>query len=136
MKDKTFLDTNILVYFVSDNFRKKNIANEVLSANEEIVISSQVINEFVAVTIRKHILSFPDAVNYANEFMDIFWFSVITRHTIKLSFDIRQRYGFSTWDSLIIASALENDCSVLFSEDMQDGQVIENKLKIVNPFKI
>jgi predicted nucleic acid-binding protein len=135
MKDKFFADTNILIYFVSDDIRKKNISKALLTADDEIFISSQVINEFVSVTAKKMILPFTDSVHYANEFMDIFNFSVITRHTIKLSFDISGKYGFSTWDSLIIASALENDCSVLFSEDMQEGQLIENRLKIINPFK-
>ena len=48
--------------------------------------------------------------------------------------DIREKYRFSYWDCLIISSALENNCKILYSEDMQDGQIIENILKIVNPF--
>jgi predicted nucleic acid-binding protein len=46
---------------------------------------------------------------------------------------VRSHYQFSYWDSLIIASALETGCSILFSEDMQDGQVIESTLTIRNP---
>ena len=45
------------------------------------------------------------------------------------------QYKFSYWDSLIIASALENECDTLYTEDMQDGLIIEGKLTIVNPFK-
>ena len=135
MKDKVFTDTNILIYFISDDIHKKNISKTILATDYKIVISSQVINEFVAVTTKKLILPFTEIVHYANEFMDIFRFSVITNHTIKMSFELKQKYKFSTWDNLIIASALENDCSVLFTEDMQDGQIIENSLKIVNPFK-
>jgi len=48
---------------------------------------------------------------------------------------IKLKYFFSYWDSLIIASALESGCSILYTEDMQDGQLIEERLKIVNPFK-
>ena len=48
--------------------------------------------------------------------------------------EISIRYNFYYWDSLIVASALENNCSILYTEDMQDGQVIEESLKIVNPF--
>jgi predicted nucleic acid-binding protein len=55
--------------------------------------------------------------------------------TYRLSNDIRQKYRLSFWDSLIIASALENNCLTLYSEDMQDGQIIEDRLKIINPFK-
>ncbi len=50
--------------------------------------------------------------------------------------DIKKRYRFSYWDSLIIASALENNCSILYSEDMQHSQVIEDNLKIINPFEM
>jgi predicted nucleic acid-binding protein len=48
-------------------------------------------------------------------------------HTLKL------RYRFSYWDSLVIATALDADCKVLYSEDLQDGQQIEGSLRIVNP---
>jgi len=52
-----------------------------------------------------------------------------------VSNDLRLKYKFSYWDSLIIASALESGCGILYTEDMQDGQVIEDRLRIVNPFK-
>jgi predicted nucleic acid-binding protein len=45
------------------------------------------------------------------------------------------RYQFSYWDSLIVASALESGCGVLYSEDLQSQQRIENQLEILNPFK-
>ena len=61
--------------------------------------------------------------------------SLIERATIIQAFDIVKQYKYSYWDSLIIASALENNCSILFSEDMQHNQLIANKLKIINPFE-
>jgi len=48
--------------------------------------------------------------------------------------DLRSRYSFSFWDGLILASALFADAEILYSEDMQNGLTVENKLKIVNPF--
>lgn len=54
--------------------------------------------------------------------------------TILYAWEIRLKYKFSYWDSLIIASALESNCSALYTEDLQHGQVIEKKLKILNPF--
>jgi predicted nucleic acid-binding protein len=48
---------------------------------------------------------------------------------------VMERYRFSFYDSLIIATALEASCTTLYSEDMQHGQLIENKLLIINPFK-
>jgi len=44
------------------------------------------------------------------------------------------KYDFQIFDGIIVAAALEADCDILYSEDMQDGQVIENTLKIKNPF--
>ncbi len=48
---------------------------------------------------------------------------------------LREQYAFSFWDSLIVSSALSADASALYSEDMQDGLVIEDRLRIINPFK-
>jgi len=80
-------------------------------------------------------LPLEDTSKYAEEFMEIFNFSVINKSEIKLAMQIKRKHKYSYWDSLIIASALENDCNILYSEDMQHNQVIENKLKIINPFK-
>jgi predicted nucleic acid-binding protein len=55
-------------------------------------------------------------------------------HTVKEAYMIKERYGFSYWDSLILSAALISDCDCVFSEDMQDGQMIDNKLKIKNIF--
>ncbi|SDN51183.1 PIN domain-containing protein [Desulfonauticus submarinus] len=59
----------------------------------------------------------------------------LTLDIVRKSWEIKEKYKFSYWDSLIVASALENNCSILYTEDMQDGQIIEKKLEIVNPFK-
>ena len=54
--------------------------------------------------------------------------------TIKKAIEIANKYGFSFYDSLIINAAIESGCKMLYSEDMQHGQVIEKKLTIINPF--
>jgi predicted nucleic acid-binding protein len=54
--------------------------------------------------------------------------------TIKLSHQLVKNYDFQLFDSIIVASALEAGCEILYSEDMQSGQVIEKKLTIINPF--
>ncbi len=48
---------------------------------------------------------------------------------------LRNRYSFSYWDSLIVAAALNGNCSTIYTEDMQHGQIIENTLTIINPFQ-
>ncbi len=68
--------------------------------------------------------------------MEIFDFVVIAKKDIRKAMTIKARYKYNYWDSLIIASALQNNCSILYTEDLQDGQVIENALKIVNPFRV
>jgi len=60
---------------------------------------------------------------------------VITLETIKKSWEMRLKYAYSYWDSLIVATAVENNCTTLYTEDMHDGQLIENGLKIINPFE-
>jgi predicted nucleic acid-binding protein len=56
--------------------------------------------------------------------------------TCNKSISLMEKYYHSYWDSLIIPSALESDCSILYTEDMQDGQVIDDRLRIVNPFAV
>jgi len=137
MKDEIFVDSNILIYSVSQNLSKCQTSRELLLKHvDRITVSSQVINELINVCIKKTVLSLSDIFEKSNEFMEIFRFSVITKTDIRLAMDIKKRYEFSYWDSLIIASSLENNCSILYSEDMQHNQVIENNLKIINPFKM
>lgn len=134
MQDRFFIDTNLLIYYVSNDASRKAVVKDLLVDNENIIISSQVITEFVAATVKKQILSFDDSVKYAKEFLDLFYLGLIDNEAILLSFKIAEQYKYSIWDSLIIASALESNCSALYTEDLQHGQVIEKKLKIINPF--
>ncbi|MBW1835138.1 MAG: PIN domain-containing protein [Deltaproteobacteria bacterium] len=137
MKDEIFIDSNILIYSVSQNLSKCQTSRELLLKHvDRITVSSQVINEFINVCIKKSILDLSGTFEKSNEFMEIFRFAVITKSDIRLAMDIKKRYRFSYWDSLIIASALENNCSILYSEDMQHSQVIEDDLKIINPFEM
>ncbi len=72
--------------------------------------------------LRKAYYILEDAFKYADEFMNTFNFCVIKKDSIKLAMDVKKKYKYSYWDSLIIASALENDCSILYTEDMQHNQ--------------
>jgi len=60
---------------------------------------------------------------------------IIYRDTINKAITLKERYKFSYFDSLMLASALEGNCQVIFTEDMSDGQIINKTLKITNPFK-
>uniref|UniRef100_UPI00405795F7 PIN domain-containing protein n=1 Tax=Candidatus Electronema sp. TaxID=2698783 RepID=UPI00405795F7 len=133
MNDNLFVDTNILVYSVADDLRKRVVAEELLM-QDVIVISPQVISEFVAVTLRKRILEPTKVTEYARKFLRAFQITVTSAETIAIALEIMTKYRLSYWDSLILAAALESSCSVVYSEDLQAGQVIEGRLTIVNPF--
>lgn len=70
---------------------------------------------------------------------DMLWLKyetkLINKSTIERGLDFARQYRYSYWDSLILSSALENDCTILYTEDMQDGKVMENQLRIINPYK-
>ena len=129
-----FVDSNVILYAYSKDVRKKIIAKSLLK--QYPAISTQVINEVINVGTRKLKLS-PDEIRALFELLkrscDV---KMIDCSTIDLALKTRKRYGYSYFDSLIIASALEHRYSILYSEDLQDGQVIEGTVTIRNPFKI
>ena len=63
-------------------------------------------------------------------------FIVVSIETSQVAkaIEINNRYGYSYWDSLIVATALRSNCNILYSEDMQNSQLIEDRLRIINPF--
>lgn len=134
-----FVDTNILIYLfdISDakkhNAAKKLIAD--LQKTNSIYISMQVVNEFSSAIISKisKPVSLDKLESYYDLFDDIFQITPLTMGNSRKALQLKTKYGFSYWDSLIIASALESECKTLYSEDMQDGQIIEKQLTIKNP---
>ena len=135
MKDnKIFFDTNILIYIVKDNTGKAEIASSILSINTTAYISIQVINEFCNVAIKKLDFLKDDILFSIDKFSKNFIISEISIPVIKSALEIKEKYKYSYYDSVIIASALQNNCRILYTEDMQHNQIIEDKLKIVNPF--
>ncbi len=140
MKDRIFIDTNVLVYIhlfdkESQDKRKalQNLMHRRIDA--ELIINVQVINEFYNVLLRKNI---EDNViqKKIHSQLEICLTSELSLKTVFSAWELREKYKYSYWDSLILASALENSCSIIYSEDMQHGQVIEDNLKIINPFEI
>jgi len=135
MKDKTFIDTNVFIYAYSKTEpEKKNIALEILKSYD-VIISTQVINEFIWVMNKKFSVQIEKLMNLSNKLFQKFKVVLIYETTIKKALNLAVDHKYSYWDSLIVASALENNCSILYTEDLQHGQVIEEKLKIINPFK-
>lgn len=133
MSDRIFIDTNVLLYTVSNVEDKKRKAVALLK--QHAVISSQVISESINVMSRKLGFSYPDIRPIIDKLAERVEIYPVQLGTAQTALYIAERYRFSYYDSQIIASALEHQCDVLYSEDMQDGQVIEQSLKIVDPFK-
>ncbi|CAN5238534.1 PIN domain-containing protein [soil metagenome] len=134
MSDKVFLDTNILVYSYSNTEpAKQNIARNLILAHNS-VISTQVLQELCNVITKKFKLSFEKARLVITECSLNNELHINQDSTILLACSIAEKYSFSFYDSLIVASALESKSIILFSEDLQDGQLIEQTLTIKNPF--
>jgi predicted nucleic acid-binding protein len=131
---KAFLDTNIFIYIYSnDDFYKNKVAKEQINKYFRI-ISTQVLSEFCNVCIRKLKLDLHAVEVTLNEICDTNIVSVINEDTVKQALYIHSKYLFNYYDSLIVASALENKCEYLLSEDMSDGLIIEKTLTIRNIF--
>jgi len=133
VSDKAFFDTNVLVYVVSQQDERTSKA-EALVANGGI-ISVQVLNELASVSRRKLGLSWED-VGDALAALRVLCPSPtpLTTDTHDAGLRIAAKYGFPFYDALIAAAALEAECTTLYSEDFQDGQVIEGRLTVRNPF--
>jgi predicted nucleic acid-binding protein len=134
MSDRAFLDTNVIAYTLANAARKKEIAEGLLLNRP--VISVQVVNELVSVAMRK--LGYPRdaAIAAARVVMDQCEVMPLEPQDVVQAFAIGDRYGFSHWDALIVAVASRFGCDTLYSEDMQDGQVLAAGLRVVNPFKL
>ena len=127
-----FADTNVLLYLISGDAAKAGRAEKLLSAR--ISISVQVLNEFSNVARRKHSLDWSELTETLAGIRHFVELQPLTLDTHLLGLALAERYRFSIHDAMIAAAALQAGCDTLFSEDLQDGQVIDGRLKIVNPF--
>jgi len=134
---KIFLDSNILVYaFDKSNIKKHNISKAIIN-NGGFYISVQVVNEFINVVTSKieTTISYEKVLSIVDLFPTFLTIRSLSFENSISAIKLKNKYKYSYFDSLIIASALDNDCEILYSEDMQHNQIIEDKLKIINPFK-
>ncbi len=128
-----FMDSNILLYAFDKDLKRKAIAKDIIRAKP--VITTQVMGEVINVLYKKFDFSHQEVLNTYSFLHQTIKIRIVDSSEINAAIQIKNRYRFSFWDSLIIASALANKCSVLYSEDMQNGQEIDKKLLIINPFE-
>jgi len=134
MPDKAFFDTNVLIYAIAQNDPRGTRAEQLLAGSG--IVSVHVLNEFVAVARRKIHMLWRDVTEALDAIQILCPSPVpITLGTHEAALRIAQEYGYGVYDALVAASALEAGCSTLYSEDLQDGQVIDKQLTVKNPFR-
>jgi predicted nucleic acid-binding protein len=127
-----FFDTSVLLYLLSSDAAKSDRVETLLA--DRGTISVQVLNEFAAVAIRKLKMPLPEVREVLDTIRAVSDVEPVTVETHDRALAIVERYGFSLYDSLLIAAALIAGSKVLYSEDLQHGQLIDRRLRVVNPF--
>jgi predicted nucleic acid-binding protein len=133
---RRFFDTNILVYSRDpDDAPKRSLARALIESaieDESFVVSTQVLVEFYATSVRRRLLGPTQALDLVR-----FWGGHDTvPHTPDLvtrGLELHQAHSLSIWDGLIVQAALDAGCDVLLSEDLQHGRRF-GSLEIANPF--
>ena len=139
MKDKFFLDTNIFAYsFDSNASAKQERARDLIVQgikSRKAVVSYQVVQEFFNVALRK--FSRPMNVAEAEQYLRTVFQPLLAVQSSSTLFShalsLQDKHHLSWYDSLIVAAAMESQCTILYSEDMHDGHRL-GELQIKNPF--
>lgn len=134
MKDRGFVDTNLWIYLYSDADKGKDVRSLVDKHFEDLTISTQVLGEFFHATTRKGIKSKLEARKIILDLTNNFRVVEVLQPAVFKAMTISIKYNYSYWDCLILASAIESNCSVLYTEDMHHGQIVDDCIRIVNPF--
>jgi predicted nucleic acid-binding protein len=130
---KAFIDSNVILYLLSKDAKKADTAEAVLRAGG--TISVQVLNEIANVARRKIGMSWAETDQFLASIRSLCPVESLTVETHDRGRDVAERYGLSVYDSMIVAAALLAGCTILYSEDMQDGLVADKQLRVANPFK-
>ncbi|OQX72964.1 MAG: hypothetical protein B6D61_13085 [Bacteroidetes bacterium 4484_249] len=136
MKDKVFIDTNVLVYY----FQKKDEPKKIIARRlindyiDNIVISTQILGELFNV-LKKSGNTSKKSTEIIKECLVSFEVISIEPYIVSQALYIHERYEYSYYDSQVIFAALYSYCKILYTEDLHHNQLIEKKLRIINPFK-
>ena len=130
----SFIDTNVLVYVASGDPVKAEQAEKVIADGG--TISVQVLNELANVARRKMRMTWSETHALLSMIRALLPVQPIMVEIHETGLELAERYGLSIYDAMIAASALHAECDTLWSEDMHDGMVIQDQLRIANPFRI
>ncbi len=134
--EKVFLDTNIIIY--ANDTRDKEKQDKALQLITGLMktnngtISTQVLQEYASVAIRKLNQNY-EIVLRQIKLLETFEVVRQSPEMIRRALEIMQSYKIGFWDSCIISNAEFADCSIIYSEDLNEGQYYSG-IKIVNPF--
>jgi predicted nucleic acid-binding protein len=135
-QQRCFIDTNIWLYaFIETDGAQKSAAAKSVIQKPDVVVSTQVINEVCVNLLKKVSLPEDNIQALITAFYEKYTVADVDKVILLKASQLRMDYSLSYWDSLIVANALNADCAVLYSEDMQDGLQVEQRLTIINPIK-
>ncbi len=127
-----FFDSNVLLYLADRGTPKADRSESLMKRGGNI--SAQVLNECANVLRVKRQSSWPETRIFLDELQVLLNVWPVTLETHQSGLRLAERYGFSIYDSFIVAAALQAECDTLCSEDMQDGLLVDRRLRVVNPF--
>ena len=127
-----FFDTSVLLYLLSDDAVKADRVETLLGARG--VISVQVLNEFAVVALRKLKMPLHEVREILDTIRAVCTVEPLTVDAHDRGLAVFERYRFSFYDSILVATALISGAKTLYSEDLQHGQVIDKQLRVTNPF--
>jgi predicted nucleic acid-binding protein len=130
----SFFDSNVLLYTASGDAAKADRVEELIIFGG--TISIQVLNEIANVSLRKLGFSWDETRRFLSRIRGALPVVAVTAAIHELGLDLAERYQLSIYDAMIVAAALTAGCDTLWSEDMQDGFVIDHSLTVMNPFRI
>ncbi|MBI3188897.1 MAG: PIN domain-containing protein [Gammaproteobacteria bacterium] len=131
---KAFIDTNVLLYLLSPDADKADRAETILRAGG--LISVQILNEITNVARRKLAMSWLEINELLMLIRSVCPAEPLTIETHDKGRLVAERYGISVYDAMIVAAALLAGCETLYTEDMQDGLLIDHQLRVCNPFNM
>jgi len=137
--DRCFVDSNIWIYAATQSEEAppdtRHDAARQLIESIEPYLSTQVINEVSINLIRKFRFSEAHIQNLIRSFYQKYTVYSLDADILLKASTLRTRYRLSFWDSIIVGTALQHQCHILYTEDMADNLMVNDVLTIVNPFR-
>ena len=130
---EAFIDTNVLLYLLSEDTKKADQAEKILKSGA--IISVQVLNEVANVALRKLSMTWMEINEFVELIQSVCSVEPLTIETHIQGRFIAERYNVSIYDAMILSAALLAGCVTLYSEDMHHDLLVESRLRIRNPFK-